>query len=40
MIFIGQHENDEKKETYIFKLIGGEKNPDEDDEEGVVVEAE
>jgi hypothetical protein len=40
MIFIGQNENDEKKELYTFKLIGGEKNLDEDDEDGEVDDGE
>lgn len=40
MIFIGQNEGDEKKETYTFKLIGGEKNLDEEEEDGEVDEDE
>jgi len=34
MIFIGQNENDPKKEMYTFKLIGGEKSPEDDEDEG------
>jgi hypothetical protein len=40
MIFIGQNEGDEKKEFYTFKLIGGDKNLDEEDEDGEVDEGE
>jgi len=40
MIFIGQNENDEKKEMYTFKLIGGEKSPEDEEDEGEDVEAE
>ena len=40
MIFIGQNENDEKKEMYTFKLIGGEKSPEDEEDEVEDVEAE
>jgi hypothetical protein len=40
MIFIGQNENDEKSEMYTFKLIGGEKSPEEEEDEGVDIENE
>jgi hypothetical protein len=40
MIFIGQNEGDEKTESYTFKLIGGEKSPEEEDDEGVDIENE
>ena len=33
MIFVGENESNKKKETYNFKVMGGEKNPD-DEEEG------
>ena len=34
MIFIGQNEGEEKTEMYTFKLIGGEKSPEEEEDEG------
>ena len=40
MIFIGQNEGVENKEMYTFKLIGGEKNLDEEEEDGEVDEDE
>ena len=40
MIFIGQNEGDEKNEMYTFKLIGGEKSPEEEEDEGVDIENE
>lgn len=40
MIFIGQNEGDEKKEAYTFKLIGGDKNLEEDEEDGENDEGE
>ena len=33
MIFVGEDESNEKKETYNFRVMGGEKNQD-DEEEG------
>jgi hypothetical protein len=40
MIFIGQNEGVVNKEMYTFKLIGGEKNLDEEEEDGEVDEDE
>jgi hypothetical protein len=40
MIFIGQNESDPKSEMYTFKLIGGEKSPEEEEDEGVDIENE
>jgi hypothetical protein len=34
MIFIGQNEADEQREMYTFKLIGGEKSPEDEEDEG------